>query len=61
MRWKGMIEQLWKSQRGLLTLLGVLLALNLLLFAALAQWLVPRVAEQESRFLQRQAEVRQLL
>jgi type IV pilus assembly protein PilO len=61
MRWKGMIEQLWKSQRGLLTLLGTLLILNLLLFAVLEQWLVPRVADQESRFLQRQAEVRQLL
>lgn len=58
---KVMAEQLWQSQRGLLILLGVLLALNLLLFAALEQWLVPRVAEQENRFLQRQAEVRKLL
>lgn len=61
MRFKEVIEQLWKTQRGLLTLLGVLLVLNFLLYTALEQWLVPQVAEQEGRFLQRQAEVRQLL
>lgn len=61
MRLKETFEQLWSSQRSLLTLLGVLLVLNLLLFALLEQFLVPRVAEQEYRFLQRQAEVRQLM
>lgn len=58
---QALAEQLWKSQRGLLVLLGVLLISNLLLFVVLEQWLVPKVAEQESLFLQRQAEVRQLL
>jgi type IV pilus assembly protein PilO len=61
MRLKEMLEQLWKSYRGSLILLGVLLVLNLLLFTALQQFIAPRVAEQESRFLQEQAEVRQLL
>jgi type IV pilus assembly protein PilO len=61
MRLKEMAEQLWKSQRGLLILLGVLLALNVLLIVALDQLMAPRVAEQERRFLQRQAEVRQML
>ena len=60
MRWKILLEQLWKSQHGLLLALGILLVLNLLLFVALEQLIVPKVAEQESRFLQRQAEVRQL-
>ena len=59
MRWRELLEQLWKSQRGLLILLAALLALNLLIFAALEQLIVPKVAEQEVRFLQRQAEVRQ--
>lgn len=61
MRWRILLEQLWKSQRGLLVLLGVLLILNLLIFAALEQFIVPKVAEQEIRFLQRQAEVRKLI
>lgn len=61
MHLKDMAEQLWKTQRVLLILLGILLALNLLIFSLLEQWLMPRVAEQESRFLQRQAEVRQVL
>lgn len=61
MRWKEMLGQLWKSQRGLLIALGALLVLNLLLFVALEQLIVPKVVEQESRFLQRQSEVRQLM
>ena len=61
MRLTEMLEQLRKSHRGSLILLGVLLVLNLLLFIALQQFIVPQVAEQESRFLQEQAEVRQLL
>ena len=61
MRWRELLEQIWKSQRGLLLLLGILLVSNLLLFVVLEQFLVPKVAEQESRFLQRQAEVRQMM
>ena len=61
MRWRELLEQLWKSHRGLLLLLGILLVLNLLIFAALEQLIVPKVVEQESRFLQRQAEVRQMM
>ena len=61
MRLREMVELLWKSQRGLLLLLGTLLVLNLLLFTVLEQWIVPQVAEQESRFLQKQTEVRQLM
>ena len=61
MRLQEMVEHLWKSQRGLLILLGTLLVLSLLSFAVFEQWLVPQVAEQESRFLQRQTEVRQLM
>ncbi len=61
MRWKELLEQLWKSQRSLLITLGVLLVLTLLLFVTLEQFIVPKVAEQENRFLQRQSEVRQLM
>ncbi len=61
MHLKELAEQLWRSQRGLLLLLGALLVSNLLLFVVLEQMIVPRVAEQESHFLQRQTEVRQML
>jgi len=61
MRWRELLEQLWKTQRSLLILIGVLLVSNLLLVALLDQWLVPKVTEQESRFLQRQTEVRQMM
>jgi Tfp pilus assembly protein PilO len=61
MRWQELPGQLWKSHRGSLILLGSLLVVNLLLFVGLEQFLVPRVAEQENRFMQRQTEVRQLL
>ncbi len=61
MRLTEMLEQLWKSHRSQLLLLGTLLVLNLLFFTALEQLLDPRVVEQESRFLQRQTEVRRLL
>jgi Tfp pilus assembly protein PilO len=61
MRWEKMAGQLWGSHRRSVILLGVLLILNLLLFAVIEQFVTPRVAEQKSRFLQRQAEVRQLL
>jgi type IV pilus assembly protein PilO len=61
MRLTEMLKQLWKSHRSSLILLGALLVLNLLLFTALERWVFPRVTEQESRFLQRQTEVRRLL
>ena len=61
MRWKEMTGQLWGSHRRSLLLLGVLLVLNLLLYATIEQFVAPRVAEQKSHFLKRQAEVRQLL
>lgn len=61
MRWKELARQLWTSQRILLLLLGALLVCNLLLFTCLELFLAPRVAEQKSHFLKRQAEVRQLL
>lgn len=61
MRLVELSEQLWKSQRGLLILLAALLALNLLAYLVIDQWLVPEVTAQESRFLKKQAEVRQLL
>lgn len=61
MRLTEMLEQLWGSHRVSLLLFGFLLVLNLLLFTALEQLIIPRVAEQESLFLQRQTEVRQLL
>ncbi len=54
-------EQLWKFHRGTLMLFGALLIVNLLLFVALEQWVAPQVTEQESHFLQRQTEVRQLV
>jgi type IV pilus assembly protein PilO len=61
MRIKELLELLWKTHRGSLLLLSVLLALNVLLFAALSQFIVPKVVEEETRYLKRQAEVRQLL
>ena len=61
MRWKELTGQLWKSHRALLLLLGALLVFNLLLFMSFELLLAPRVAEQKSHFLKRQAEVRQLL
>lgn len=61
MRVLELLAQLWATQRGSLCLLAALLGLNLLALVATEQLVVPRVAEQEGRFLQRQAEVRQLL
>ena len=61
MRLEKMAGQLWGSHRRSLILLGVMLILNLLLFAVIKQFVTPRVAEQKSHYLQRQAEVRQLL
>lgn len=61
MRIKDLLELLWGTHRGSLLLLGALLALNLLLFVALGQFIVPNVVEEETRYLKRQSEVRQLL
>ena len=61
MRIKELLELLWRTHRGSLLLLGTLLALNVLLFVALNQFIVPNVVEEETRYLKRQAEVRQLL
>ncbi len=61
MRPVEMISQLWFSCRGLILLLGTLLLANLLLYVVLDQLVVPRVISQERNYLQRQAEVRQLL
>lgn len=61
MRLRALAEHIRMSHRPLFVLLIVLLLSNLLLFAALDQYIVPQVAEQEGRFLQRQNEVRQLL
>lgn len=61
MRIKELFELLWGTHRGSLLLVGVLLALNVLLFVTLGQFVVPKVVEEETRYLKRQTEVRQLL
>ena len=43
MRWEKMAGQLWGSHRRSVILLGVLLILNLLLFAVIEQFVTPRV------------------
>jgi type IV pilus assembly protein PilO len=61
MRIKEILELLWGTHRGSLLFLGALLTLNVLLFVALSQFVVPKVVEEETRYLKRQTEVRQLL
>ena len=61
MRIKELLELLWRSHRGALLLLGSLLALNVVVSVFLNQFLVPQVAAEETRYLKRQTEVRQLL
>jgi type IV pilus assembly protein PilO len=61
MRFKELLELLWVTHRGALLLVGTLLVLNVLLFVALGQFIVPKVVEEETRYLKRQTEVRQLL
>lgn len=61
MRIKELLELLWSAHRGFLLVLGVLLCLNVFLFVFLGQFLVPEVVEEETRYLKRQTEVRQLL
>ena len=61
MRIKELLELLWGTHRVSLLLLGALLALNVLLIVSLGQFIVPKVVEEETRYLKRQTEVRQLL
>lgn len=61
MPWGGMLGELWQGQRRWLVAVGLLLVVNLSLYALLQQFLVPRVAEREQRFIQRQDQARQLL
>jgi Tfp pilus assembly protein PilO len=61
MHMRALAEQLWKSQQKTLIVLSILLILNMLTYVVVEQYLVPRVADRESSFLQRQAEVRKLL
>lgn len=61
MRLKELLDLLWKSHRGAVLLLGALLLLNVILFVALEQFVLPQVAVEEGRYLRRQTEVRQLL
>jgi type IV pilus assembly protein PilO len=61
MQLRALSEQLWKSQRRTLILLMALLVLNLLAYVVVKGLIVPGVIAQETHFLQRQAEVRQLL
>ena len=58
---RELANQLWKTHRGILLTLVALLVANVLLLVTLEQLVVSRVMEQESLFLKRQAEVRQLL
>lgn len=61
MQLRAFYSQLWMSQRSAILLLTLLIVANLVLLVVLEQWLVPQVADRESSFLRRQAEVRQLL
>lgn len=61
MQLKVLAEQLWSYQRSLLIFLAVLVVANILLFITLEKYISPRVAEQETSFLQRQSEIRQLV
>jgi type IV pilus assembly protein PilO len=61
MQVKDLAEQLWKSQRRPLITLAVLVIVNLLTYVVVEQFLVPHATEQETNFLKRQADVRQML
>lgn len=61
MQGRQLLQQLWQSQRSLLVLLTLLILANLTLFLTVERLLVPDVTELESRYIRRQAEVRQLL
>lgn len=61
MQVRDLLVQLWRAQRGLLVFLAVLVLANLGGYLLLQQSLAPHVVAAESRYIQRQAEVRQLL
>jgi len=61
MNTRSLLVQLWQSQRRVMMMLCVLLVLNIALFFAVERLLVPRVLEQESLYLKRQNELRDLL
>ena len=61
MRVADVLGQVWKFHHKALKTLVVLLVLNLCLFIAISQWLVPQVVEKERRFLTQQAETRSRL
>ena len=58
---RSLLVQLWQSHRRVMMLLGVLLVLNIALFFAVERLLVPRVLAQETLYLERQNELRDLL
>lgn len=58
MRLSALVGHVWKFHHKALVALAVLLVLNLLLFVAISQWLVPQVIDQETLFLKQQAEMR---
>lgn len=58
---KEFAGQLWSSQRGLLIFLALLIGTNLVLFVVLEQVVAPQIAAKETAFLQKQAEIRQLV
>jgi Tfp pilus assembly protein PilO len=61
MRFREMALHVWTAHRGLLIFLVVLLVGNIALLTVSERVLAPRVAEQESRFMKKQTEVRNLL
>lgn len=61
MRPQDFIEQLWRSHKKGLLAVAILLLVNLALYVGLEQTLVPQVTEQETHYIRRQAEVRQIM
>jgi type IV pilus assembly protein PilO len=61
MRAYDVIGQVWRYHHKALKALAVLLVLNVCLFVAINQWLVPQVLDKERTFLQKQAEQRSRL
>ncbi len=61
MRASEVFAQICKAHRGMLIVVALLMAANLLIFLTLEQMLLPKLTAQEHSYLQRQSEVRQLL
>ena len=61
MRLKEIATHLWDSHRSALLLLAALLVLNVVMYSVIEKLVVPRVMAEESRFLKRQTEVRNVL